>query len=151
MTKKHILCRKTFFPFLLQWKGSYSTLNFFDKCITFEIITKDHGLHKMHVFSVHYECNSEWRSHISVKRVSVPLLRSSSSSSSSFCFLSSVLLFSEATHWIPSLVSFHSPLWSSWALGASLMKSSVSASANMAACSRWRKSYLNTNTVRLTH
>lgn len=72
----------------------------------------------------------------------LPLLRSSSSSSSSF-FLSCCpwLLFSEATHWISSLVSFHSPLWSNWGFGASLMKSSVSASAKMAACSLWRKSY----------
>lgn len=80
-------------------------------------------------------------------RLTVPLLRSSSSSSSSLPFflpascrsLSASLLLSFATHWISPPVSCHSPLWSA-GLGASLMRSSVCASARMAARSRWRKS-----------
>ena len=76
------------------------------------------------------------------RHTSLPLLRSSSSSSSSF-FVSFSLSFSlsfvsVATHWISPDVSCHSPLWS-WGFGASLMRSSVCASANMAARSRSRK------------
>ena len=75
----------------------------------------------------------------------VPLFRSSSSSSSSFFFSGSCVsapsLVSAATHWISPDVSFHSPLWSSAGLGASLMRSSVLASARMAARSRSRKSW----------
>ncbi|KAA8583625.1 hypothetical protein FQN60_014833, partial [Etheostoma spectabile] len=49
-------------------------------------------------------------------------------------------LVSAATHWISPDVSCHSPLWSSAGLGASLMRSSVLASARMAARSLSRKS-----------
>lgn len=79
--------------------------------------------------------------------VIVPLFRSSSSSSSSFpfflpssCLPESVLL-SLATHWISPPVSCHSPLWSNAGFGASLMRSSVCASARTAARSRWRNSW----------
>lgn len=81
---------------------------------------------------------------IYINSVLVPLLRSSSSSSSSFSFFLMSSCFSGAlslaTHWISPPDSCHCPLWSA-GFGVSLMRSSVCASARMAARSRWRNSW----------
>lgn len=78
----------------------------------------------------------------SSKLFNIPLLRSSSSSSSSFLSFSSVLSdFSVETHCISPLVSCHSPLLSCWAVGASLISLSVWLSASCAALSRSRNSW----------